>query len=136
MIKNYIPQPYEGDNPMPTYVTNMSKYELLAKAPKGYTITLAKLFLGDSVSAGNPLAHALFESYTDHGDRAKVVRTRSSGYNRESIAVMNAMIGAGVEFKSAILISCETAMNALGEWFISNNPELSDYSLVMSQSCH
>lgn len=136
MIKNFNPQPYEGDNPLPTYVANVNNYTLLAIAPGGYIITLAKLSVGDSLSAGNPLAHALFESYTDHGERAKVVRTRASGYNRDCIAMMNAMIGAGVEFKSAVIVSCETAMNALGEWFVENNPELVDYSLVMSQSCH
>lgn len=136
MIKNFNPLPYDGDNPLPTYVANVNNYKLLAKAPGGYTITLAKLSVGDSLSAGNPLAHALFESCTDHGERAKVVRARASGYNRNCIAMMNAMIGAGVEFKSAMIVSCETAMNALGEWFLKSNPELTDYSLVVSQSCH
>ena len=59
MIKNFIPQPYEGGNPLPDYVGNRSEYVLIGDAPGGYKITLAKLTVGDSMSAGNPLAHAI-----------------------------------------------------------------------------
>ena len=62
MIKNFEPQPYDGLNPLPSYVTNVSSFTLTGSVPGGYEITLAKLTVGESVSAGNPLSHALFET--------------------------------------------------------------------------
>lgn len=79
MIKNFEPQPYDGLNPLPSYVTNVSSFTLTGSVPGGYEITLAKLTVGESVSAGNPLSHALFESFDDHGRRMKATRTRVSG---------------------------------------------------------
>ena len=102
MIKNFIPQPFEGGNPLPNYVSNVSEYPLVGTVPGGYKVVLARLTVGESLSAGNPLAHALFESFTDHGDRAKVSRTRVSGYDREFIAVRSAMSETGVEFLPAL----------------------------------
>lgn len=135
MIKNFTPQTFDGNNPLPAYVDNVSSYELVATAPGGYKITLAKLTVGDSKSAGNPLAHALFESFTDHGERAKVARTRVSGYDRDFIAVRSAMSEAGVEFHPALSCPCETVLEALGAWFAVQNPELTEVSVV-SQRCH
>lgn len=135
MIKNYTPLPFEGSNPLPAYVDNVSEYELVATVPGGYKITLVKLTVGDSKSAGNPLAHALFESFTDHGERAKVARTRVSGYDREFIAVRSAMSEAGVEFHPALSCPAETILEALGEWFKVQNSEIVEVSVV-SQSCH
>lgn len=135
MIKNFTPQPFEGINPLPDYVGNKSVYTLVGDAPGGYKITLAKLTVGDSVSAGNPLAHALFESYTDHGEQAKAVRTRASGFDREFIAVRSAMSEAGVEFHPTVSCSNTAILQALGDWFMANNPEITGVSVV-SQSCH
>lgn len=56
MIKNFEPQPYDGLNPLPSYVTNVSSFTLTGSVPGGYEITLAKLTVGESVSAGNPLS--------------------------------------------------------------------------------
>jgi len=132
VIKNFVPQPYDGLNPLPSYVGNVRVYTLVATAPGNYNVTLAKLTVGDSVSAGNPLSHALFESFNDHGKQAKVVRTRVSGYDREFVAVKNAMIGAGVEFHPTLPCPCEDILTSLGEWFVTQNSELSGIS-VMSQ---
>ncbi len=136
MVKDFIPQPYTGPNPLPSYATtNMTEYTLLGTVQGGYTITLAKLTVGDSVSAGNPLTHALFESFTDHGARMSVARTRVSGFDREFTAVKNAMFAAGVEFNSAPPCSSEEILTAFGDWFREHNPEIVDCSVV-SQTCH
>ncbi len=135
MIKNFTPRLYEGFNSLPTYVGNAQTFTLIADIPEGYTITLARLTVGESISAGNPLAHALFESYTHHGERMKTARTRVSGYDREFIAVKNAMIDAGVEFYPVLSSPCETILRSLGEWFMVQNPEITAFSLV-SQRCH
>lgn len=113
----------------------MTEYALLGKVKGGYVITLAKLSVGESMSAGNPLTHALFESFTDHGERMAVARTRVSGYDREFTAVKNAMFAAGVEFNSSPPCSSEEILTAFGEWFMAHNPEIEDCSVV-SQTCH
>ena len=61
MIKNFTPMPYEGINPLPDYVTGIRTYELVGTVPGGYVVTLGKLTVGESMSAGNPLTHAIFE---------------------------------------------------------------------------
>lgn len=48
MIKNFEPQPYDGLNPLPSYVTNVSSFTLTGSVPGGYEITLAKLTVGES----------------------------------------------------------------------------------------
>lgn len=135
MIKSFTPQPFEGVNTLPAYVSNTKVYFLTAKVPGGYEITLAKLTTGDSMSAGNPLSHALFESFSDHGERAKAARTRVCGHDREFAAVKNAMLETGVQFHPALPNSCETILYALGEWFQAQNPDIQEISVV-SQSCH
>lgn len=136
MIKDFIPHPYGGPNPLPSYATtDVTEYTLLGTVQGGYVITLAKLTIGDSVSAGNPLTHALFESFTDHGERMSVARTRVSGFDREFTAVKNAMFAAGVEFTSSPPCSSEEILNAFGEWFMSRNSEIVSCSVV-SQTCH
>lgn len=135
MIKNFNPLPYAGGNPLPNYVGNIRKFELVGNASGGYKITLAKLTVGDSVSADNPLAHALFESFTDHGERASVARTRVSGYDREFVAVRSAMSETGVEFYPALSCPCEMILGELGGWFKEHNPEITEVSVV-SQTCH
>ena len=94
MIKSYNPRPFEQSNPLPGYVAVTKRYELLAHTKNGYVITLAKLTIGQSLSAGNPLTHVLFESFSDHGERMVVTRTRVGGQGGEFIAVLNAMIEA------------------------------------------
>lgn len=135
MIKSFTPQRFEGPNPLPSYAANVKVYTLTGVAPGGYIVTLGRLTVGDSMSAGNPLAHAMFESFTDHGERRKVARTRVSGHDREFIAAKNAMIETGVEFFPLTSCSCEDLLNSLGEWFSVTNPDITSYGLV-SQSCH
>ena len=83
-----------------------------------------------SLSAGSLLAHALFESFTDHGERMAVHRTRVSGHDREFWAVKNALVGAGVEFANVTSCSNEEILNALGDWFRGANPEIASCSVV------
>ena len=135
MIKDFTPMPFEGINPLPDYVSNVRAYTLIGTVPGGYKVTLAKLTVGDSMSAGNPLAHALFESFTDHGERMKTARTRVSGKNQELTAVKNAMTEAGIEFNSALPNSCETILYSLGQYFQSVNSDIREFAL-MSQTCH
>ncbi len=133
MIKDFVPQPYNGLNPLPSYATKVRAYTLTAKAPSNYVITLAKLTVGESLSAGKPLAHALFESFTDHGERAKAARTRASGCDLEFTAVRGAMSEAGVEFCPALPCPYEEILEAFGEWFMAQNPELTEASVVSQQ---
>lgn len=135
MIKKFKPLPYDGSNPLPNYVENIGKYELIGIVPGGYRITLAKLTTGDSVSAGTPLAHALFESYTDHGEPAKVARTRVNGYDKEFIAIRSAMNETGVEFNPTLSCPAEIILTALGDWIKEHNPEI-EFTAVVSQTCH
>ena len=130
MIKNYNPRPFEQFNPLPTYVAITEQYELLAKTKTGYTITLAKLTVGKSVSAGNQLSNALFESFSDHGERMAVARTRVSGYERVFNAVMNAMMEVGVEFESITPCHSEMMLTALGAWIQLRNPDIEQYEVV------
>ena len=130
MIKNYNPRPFEQFNSLPTYVTLTERYELLAKTKTGYTITLAKLTIGKSVSAGNQLSHVLFESFSDHGERRAVARTRVNGYERVFVAVMNAMMEVGVEFESITLCHSEMMLTALGAWIQARNPDIEKYEIV------
>ena len=135
MIKDFTPMPYEGINPLPDYVTNVRAYTLVGTVPGGYHVTLAKLTVGESKSAGNPLAHALFESFSDHGEQMKAARTRVSGFDREFIAVKNAMAETGVEFFPTLPSPSEEVLRSLGDWFMVSNPEITEVSVV-SQTCH
>lgn len=130
MIKNFTPQTYDGVNSLPTYVSNLNTYTLTATVQGGYEITLGRLTTGNSVSAGNPLSHALFESFTDHGVRGKAARTRVSGYDSDFIAVKNAMIETGVEFLPTVSVPADVVMESLGEWFKAQNSDILSWSLV------
>ncbi len=130
MIKNYNPRPFEQFNSLPTYVTVTEQYELLAKTKTGYVIRLAKLTVGKSVSAGNQLSHALFEGFSDHGERRAVARTRMNGYERVFNAVMNAMLEVGVEFESVTPCHSEMMLTALGAWIQARNPDIEKYEIV------
>ena len=133
MIKNYNPRPFEQFISLPTYVAISGQYELLAMTKTGYTIRLAKLTIDQSVSAGNLLSHVLFESFSDHGERRAIARTRVSGNERVFIAVMNAMLEVGVEFESVTPCHSEMMLTALGAWIQARNPDIKNYDIV-SQS--
>lgn len=138
MIKNFTPKPFEGINELPNYVTSTKSFDLIARVVGGYEITLAKLTVGQSMSAGSPLTHALFESFTDHGERRRATRTRSNGFNeddREFAAVRNAMCDTGISFNPALPCDSEGMLEALGRWFQDANPEIEEVSVV-SQRCH
>lgn len=142
MIRSFHQEPFDGYNALPDYVSNVTDYALIGEIPGGYVITLAKLTTGTSMSAGSPLVHALFESYTDHGNRAKVARTRAkvastqlSGRDRDFVAVCSAMNETGITFHPSLPCSCEEILTALGEWFKMQNTEIVEVSVV-SQTCH
>lgn len=135
MIKSFTPEQYAGVNSLPLYVTGVREYTLVGTTNDGYVITLGRLTVGSSLSAGNPLSHALFESFTDHGERKKTARTRVSGKNQELTAVKNAMTETGIEFNPALPNSCETILYSLGQYFQSVNPDIREFAL-MSQTCH
>ncbi|MBP3536168.1 MAG: hypothetical protein J6J93_01360 [Muribaculaceae bacterium] len=138
MIKNFTPKPFGGINELPNYVTSTKSFDLIARVVGGYEITLAKLTVGQSMSAGSPLTHALFESFTDHGERRRATRTRSNGFNeddREFAAVRNAMCDTGISFNPALPCDSEGMLEALGRWFQDANPEIEEVSVV-SQRCH
>ena len=109
------------------------QYELLATTKTGYTIRLAKLTIGQSVSAGNQLTHVLFESFSDHGERRAIARTRVSDNARVFIAVMNAMLEVSVEFESVNPCHSEMMLTALEAWIQTRNPDIENYEIV-SQS--
>lgn len=131
MIKNYNPRPFEQFDPLPSYVAITEQYELLAKTKTGYTITLAKLTIGKSMSASNQLCHVLFESFSDHGERRAVARTRMNGYERVFNAVMNAMLEVGVEFESVTPCHSEMMLTALGAWIQARNPDIEKYEIAL-----
>ena len=135
MIKSFTPEQYAGVNSLPLYVTGVREYTLVGTTKEGYVITLGRLSVGNSLSAGNPLSHALFESFTDHGERMKTARTRVSGKNQELVAVKNSMTETGIEFNPALPNSCETILYSLGQYFQSVNPDIREFAL-MSQTCH
>ena len=136
MIKNYNPRPFDGANSLPTYVIVTHKYELTARIKNGYTIMLAKLTVGQSVSSGNLLAHALFESFSDHGERMVITRVRVNGCKQIFLsAAMNAMIEAGVDFEFDTPCHFEMILTSLGAWLQLRNPEIEKYNVV-SLICH
>ena len=135
MIKNVKLKPFDKPNYLPTYVGDVKTYTLIATVPGDYEITPAKLTVGASVSAGNPLSHALFESYSDHGQKMIEAKSRVSGYEREFMAVKSAMLEAGIDFELIAPCHFSDMLNALGAYYQAGNPEIQDYAVV-SQSCH
>lgn len=135
MIKDFKPLPYKGLTALPDYTTGARFYTLIGHIAGGYVVTLARLTVGDSKSAGNPLAHALFESFDDHGRIAQAARTRAAGADREFMAVKNAMNIAGVSFNPSLPSTCEVILQSLGEWHMAHNSDLASVEVV-SQTCH
>lgn len=135
IIKSFTPRSFDGLNLLPSYVSNVKSYTLTASVKGGYVITLAKLSVGNSVSAGNPLTHASFESFSDHGEQMATARTRMSGHEREFTAVKNAMMDVGVEFAPVTPCDSKKLLNALGDWLREQNPDI-EYCTLVSQSRH
>lgn len=139
MIKSFTPRPFDGLNQVPSYASNVKAYTLTGTVAVGgglpYVITLAKLSIGDSISAGNQLAHASFESFNDHGERMATARTRMNGHEREFSAVKNAMMDAGIEFAPVTPCEPEKLLEGLGDWFREQNPDIKEYH-ILSQSRH
>ncbi len=135
MIKNFIWQPYNGTNRFPNYVKITDEYTLIGTVSGGYNITLGKLVIGNSLSAGTPLTHVIFESFTGHGERAKVTRTRASGFGSGFRAIQSAMYEAGIDFELSPQSSAIEVLEALGKWFRTENSEIYRTSVV-SQTCH
>lgn len=63
MIRNFTPQNYNGLNSLPNYVSNIKIFTLIGDISGGYKITLARLTVGNSDSAGNSLSHDRIEVY-------------------------------------------------------------------------
>lgn len=139
MIKNVQLKPLDIEKPceLPTYVygNGVEKYTLFATVQGDYKITLAKLTIGSSVSAGNDISHAMFESYSDHGEKMSEAKIRMGGLEREFMAVKNAMSKAGIEFENIAPCHFCDLLNALGAYYQAGNPEITEYAVV-SQRCH
>lgn len=135
MIKNFKPVPYRGLTPLPDYATGPSYYTLIGNTSAGYAITLARLTVSRSRSAGKLLAHALFESFDDHGHIMAAARTKMGGTDMEFVAVKNAMNLAGVTFNPSLPCTCDVILQSLGEWFMAQNGEITSVEVV-SQTCH
>ncbi len=139
MIKNVQLKPFDIKNSceLPTYVygNGVEKYTLFATVPGNYKITLAKLTIGTLVSKETVLSHAMFESYTDHGEKMSAAKIRISGCEREFMAVKNVMLKVGIEVESIAPCHFCELLNALGAYYQAGNPEIIEYA-VMSQRCH
>ena len=137
MIRNVELKPFEKSCELPTYVygSGIEKYTLVGTVQGGYKITWARLTIGSSVSAGTELAHALFESYTDHGEKMSETKIRIAGAEKEFMAAKNVMIKAGIEFNPTAPCHFLDLLNALGAYYQAGNPEILRYE-VLSQRCH
>lgn len=137
MIKSVDLKPFEKSCELPTYVYGggIEKYTLVGTVQGDYKITWARLVIGSSVSAGTELAHALFESYTDHGEKMSETKIRIAGAEKEFMAAKNVMIKAGIEFNPTVPCHFLDLLNALGAYYQAGNPEILRYE-VLSQRCH
>lgn len=137
MIKNINLKPFDKSCELPTYVygNGVDKYTLVATIPGDYKITLAKLLIGSSVSGKTVLSHALFESYTDHGEKMSESKIRMGGCEREFMAAKNVMTEVGIEFEPTAPCHFLEILNMLGAYYQAGNPEILNYE-VLSQRCH
>ena len=71
MIKNINLESFKKPQLFPAYVykSDIKTYTLTATITGGYEIMLGKIIVGDSLSGGQSLSHALFESYTKRGHK-------------------------------------------------------------------
>ena len=137
MIKKIELKPFKNSQLFPAYVykKGIETYTLNASLSGGYKIMLGKIIVGNSISNGAPLCHAMFESYTKHGEKMIETKTRVSGYEREFNAVKQVMMEAGVEFEPIAPCHPEELLNALGARYKADNPDIQSYAVV-SQTCH
>ena len=129
MIKNYNPRPFEQASSLPTYVEITNQYELLARTKDNYVIRLVKLTVGKSMSAGKLLSHVLFESFSDHGERRAIARTRISG-QCAFFAVLNAMMEIGIDFEFVTPCHFEKVLTELGTCIQAENSDIISYEIV------
>ena len=136
MIKNVNLKPFDKPNRLPTYVygNGVTKYTLIATVPGDYKITLAKLTIGSSMSGTTELSHAMFESYSNHGEKMSEAKVRVSGCERDFMAVKNVMSKVGIECESIAPCHFSVLLSALGANYKAVNPEISEYTAV-SQKC-
>ena len=139
MIKNVQLKPFDVHKccefPAYVYGNGIEKYILIATVLSGYKIMLAKLMVGTSISGKDTLSHAVFESYSEHGEKMSEARARIGGFEREFMAVKNAMSKVGIEFNQIAPCHFLDILNALGAYYQAVNPEIKGYT-IMSQRCH
>lgn len=136
MVKDVKLKPFAGTSSLPTYTRwqGLKVYKLTAEIMDSYEITLAVLTVGQSASGKNNLSHVLFESYDEHGRKMAEVRMRTSGYEREFMAITGAMVEAGITF-GALDPSCsvEDILTELGEWYETNNPDIQSFKVTLQE---
>ena len=137
MIKNVELKPFEKHCELPTYVygNGVEEYELVGTIAGGYKILMARLKVGTSKSKGEILSHAVFESYTTHGEKMSETKIRIGGCDSDFMAVKNAMIKSGIELENIAPCHFCDLLNALGACYQAANPDIQGYA-VMSQRCH
>ena len=117
------------------YGNGVEKYTLFGTVMGNYKITLAKLTIGKSISGESELSHALFESYSNHGEKMSEAKIRISGCEREFMAAKNVMSKVGIEFENIAPCHFCDLLNALGAYYQADNPEIQECTVV-SQRCH
>ena len=137
MIKDVNLKPFDSSCELPTYVygKGVSRYALIATVAGGYKVMLARLSKGISLSGQNELSHALFESYTDHGEKMSEAKFRVGGCDSEFWAVKKAMAKTGIIFNSTTPCHFLDLLNALGAFYQAANPDIEEYAVV-SKMCH
>ena len=139
MIRKIDLKPFDKFRELPLYVfykAKVNKYFLTAKVLGGYVINLAELHLAElENSNGEYMAQVIFKSYTNHGEKMIETKSRVDGLECQFIAVMNAMINAGIIFDTVTPCHFLDLLNALGARYQADNPDILNYS-VMSQMCH
>ena len=133
MIKSVNLKPFTRPNPLPAYTRwqGLTTYTLKATVSGDYEILLAVLTIGKSKSGKNELSHVLFEGYDDHGKKMAETRIRAGGYEREFMAVTNAIAEAGIVFDSINpSSSVEEIMMSIGEWYKLHNSEIQNTKII------
>lgn len=134
MIKNVKLKVFNGASILPAYMKELEVYTLVATIKGGYEITLARLTVGDLPSGSKKLFHALFESYTDHGQKMRETKSRVGGHERDFLAVKSAMLEAGIEFNPIVPCHFLDLLKGLGAYYQAENPDIQKYAVV-SQKC-
>ena len=137
MIKDIKLKPFTTPCKLPVYVMRygVTEYTLTAKTNSGYVITLAKLFIGIARLHKAVSTHAVFKSYTNHGEKMAETKARVAGAGFELTATQLAMIRAGIEFDLETPCHFLDLMTAIGARYSAENPDIEEYGL-MSQTCH